>query len=144
MIIIGMSAARRAMRRHQGLEVPPRHRLPLWRLLLGELLWALRQLWEEPRVLAVLALGGVATFAVLGDPAPGPVLPLPGRLLASLVGGLALARGVWAWIQRGRSRPGSGSTGEHAPAIAATEVVGVAAAGVLLVWLVLWVVTAVS
>lgn len=143
MIIIGMTAARRAMRRHQGLEVPPRHRLPLWRLLLGELLWALRQLWEEPRVLAVLALGGLVTFAVLGDPAPGPVLPLPGRLLASLVGGLALARGAWAWIQRGQTRPGR-SAGEDAPAIAATEVVAVAAAVVLLVWLVLWVVTTVS
>ncbi len=143
-MIIGMTAARRVMRRHQGLELPPRHRLPLWRLLLGELSWALRQLWEEPRVLIALAAGAVATFAVLGEPAPGPVLPLPGRLLVSLIGGLALARGMWAWTQRGRTSPGRTAVREDAPAIAATEVVGLVAAVVLLVWLVLWVATALS
>lgn len=141
MIIIGMGAVRRAMRRHQGLEPPPRHHLPLWRLLLGELLWALRQLWEELRVLAVLVIGGVGTFAVLGDPAPGPVLPLPGRLLVALAGGLVLARGVWAWIQRGRAGPVRTATGTRKPAVAATELVGLVAAVVLLVWLVLWLAT---
>lgn len=143
-MIIGMTAARRVMRRHQGLEPPPKHRLPLWRLLLGELLWALRQLWEEPRVLAVLTLGAVATFAVLGAPAPGPVLPLPGRILVALIGGLVLARGTWAWTQRGRTSPGGTAVREDAPAIAATEVVGLAAAVVLLVWLVLWLATALT
>lgn len=144
MIIIGMSAARRAMRRHQGLEPPPRHHLPLWRLLLGELLWALRQLWEEPRVLAALLVGGVGTFAVLGDPAPGPVLPVPGRLVISLVGGLVLARGIWAWRQRGRVDPVQHAAGVTRPALAATELVGLVAAVVLLGWLVLWLVTLVA
>lgn len=141
MIIVGMTAARRAMRRHQGLEPPPRHHLPLWRLLLGELLWALRQLWEEPRVLAALVVGGVGSFAVLGDPAPGPVLPLPGRFVVSLVGGLVLARGVWAWIRRGRADPVQTAAGARKPAVAATELVGLVAAVVLLGWLVLWLAT---
>lgn len=142
MIIIGMTAARRAMRRHQGLAPPPTHHLPLWRLLLGEFLWALRQLWEESRVLAALVVGGVGTFAVLGDPAPGPVLPVPGRLLVALVGGLVLARGVWAWIQRRLvQRTQATTAGAKRPAVAATEVVGFIAAVVLLVWLVLWLAT---
>lgn len=140
-MIFGMTAARRVMRRHQGLDAPVRHRLPLWRLLLGELLWALRQLWEEPRVLAALLAGGIGTFAVFGELAPGPFLPLPGRLLVALVGGHVLARAAWAWTRRDRTRSAQvTSAGAKQPAVALTEVVGVVAAATLLVWLVLWLV----
>lgn len=37
-----MRRAARAMRRHQG--VPPRARLPMWRLLIGEIRYAWRSL----------------------------------------------------------------------------------------------------
>src|SRR6056297_2906310 len=99
MIIVGMASARRRMRQHQ--DIPPRRpHLPLWRLLLGEAAWALRQVVREPRILAALLVGAAATLAVLGAAAPGPVLPWTGRIVVALLVGLALARGTWAWLER--------------------------------------------
>lgn len=138
MIIPGIAGVRRAMRRHQA--IPPRRpRLPLWRLVLGEVWWAIQQLWHEPRVLVALLVGGPVTVAVLGATAPGPVLPWPGRIVTALVAGLALARGTWAWIKRRRSRTGS-SQRDAAPGVAATEVVAGLVALVLVGWLVVWLV----
>lgn len=140
MVMIGIAAARRLMRQHQGEPTGRGPRLPLWRLLLGEVLWALRQLRREPRVLGALVVGVGATLAVFGAAAPGPVLPWPGRVLVSLAVGLVLARGAWAWISRGGRRVHQ-SDQESAPAVAATEVVALTAAAVLLGWLLVWVVT---
>ena len=138
MIILGMAAARRSMREHQG--IPPRQpQQPLWRLLLGEAGWALRELAGEPRVLGVLLIGAVVTPALLGAAAPGPVLPWPGRIVVGLVVGLALARGAWTWVRRDRD-PDSARP-DAAPAIAATEVVAGLVALVLAGWLVAWLVT---
>jgi hypothetical protein len=139
-IFLGMATARRLMRRHQGLPEapPPRRRLPLWRLMLGELRWALEQLWGEPRVGAGLAVGTLITLSLLGAAAPGPVLPWPGRVVVSLLVGLVIARGAWAMTSRDRS-PSRGP--EVAPDLAATEVVALAVVGILGVWLAAWVVT---
>ena len=141
MIIVGMAAARRRMRQHQG--IPPRTpREPLRKLLLGEAGWALRQLVHEPRVLAALLVGGAVSLAVLDAAAPGPVLPWPGRVVVSMLSGLALARGTWAWIRR-RARAARRGPGA-APAVAATEVVAALTGLLLVVWLVVWSVTLVA
>lgn len=142
MILIGMAAARRAMRRHQDVPPPRATRLPLWRLVLGEAAWAVRQLVGEPRVLAALLLGVAATLAVLDAAAPGPVLPWPGRTLLALLAGLVVARGASARVHR-RSTPASpGDDGAGpGPGIAVTEVVAALAGMVLLGWLATWLVT---
>lgn len=139
MIIVGMAAARRRMRQHQN--IPPRvTRTPLWRLLLGEVRWAFVELVREPWVLAALLIGAGVTPAVLGDGAPGLVLPWPGRILIGLLVGLALARGTWTWIRR-RARAARGVRRDVAAGVAATEVVAALAGLVLLAWLVVWLVT---
>ena len=133
-MIVGMAAARRLMRQHQ--EIPPRRpRLPLWRLLLGEVAWALRELVREPFVLAGLLGGGVLAVVLLDAAAPGPVLPWPGRIVVGLLVGLAIARGVWTWRRRGSQRQGSGRAG---PVVAATEVVAALVTLVLVGWLAVW------
>jgi hypothetical protein len=136
MIILSIASARRRMREHQGIP-QPRPRLPLWRLLLGELGWALQQLVREPRLLMALLVGAVATIAVLDAEAPGPMLPWPGRVVLGLVAGLALARGTWAWIRRGDAAPSRSGT----PAVAATEVVAALVGLVLVGWLLVWLAT---
>lgn len=136
MIIVGMASARRRMRQHQ--DIPPRlPRLPLWRLLLGEAVWALRQLVGEPRVIAALLVGGGLTLAVLDATAPGPALPWPGRIVVAMLVGHALARGMWTWLERRAEGGGFG----HAPAEAVTEVVGALVGLVLVGWLGVWLVT---
>jgi hypothetical protein len=138
MIILSIASARRRMREHQGIP-QPRPRLPLWRLVLGELGWALQQLVREPRVLAALLVGAVATIAVLDAAAPGPMLPWPGRVVVGLLAGLALARGVWAWIRRGDAPRPEGPGG--LPGVAATEVVAVLVGVVLMGWVLVWLTT---
>ena len=133
-MIVGMAAARRLMRQHQG--IPPRRpRQPLWRLLLGEAAWALGQLVREPLLLVVLLVGGALAVAVLDAAAPGPVLPWPGRIVVGLLVGLALARGTWTWLRRRTARP---RTRQAAPQVAATEVVASLVTLVLLGWLAAW------
>jgi hypothetical protein len=138
MIILSIASARRRMREHQGIP-QPRPRLPLWRLVLGELGWALQQLVREPRVLVALVVGAVATVAVLDAEAPGPMLPWPGRVVVGLVAGLALARGTWAWIRRGDAARSERRGGT--PAVAATEVVAALVGVVLVGWLLVWLAT---
>ena len=137
-MIIGMAAARRLMRQHQG--IPPRRpRLPLWRLLLGEAGWVLRELVRAPLVVVALLAGGVAAVAVLDAAAPGPVLPWPGRLVVGLLVGLAIARGTWSWVRRRRRRDARG-TRRPAPQVAATELVAALVTLVLVGWLAVWLV----
>lgn len=139
MIVIGMAAARRSMRRHQG--IPPRRpRQPLWRLLLGEAGWALRQLIGEPLVLGGLVVGGAVTLVVLGAAAPGPSVPLAARVVVALLVGLAIAHGTWAWVRR----RGSTVEGREQAGVAATEVVAAVAGLVLLGWLGVWLVATVA
>lgn len=131
MIIFGMAAARRRMREHQGIA-PRRASLPLWRLVLGEAAWALRELAREPVVVVALLAGAVTGLAVLGAAAPGPVVPWPGRVVVALFVGLLVARAVAHRRERRDAEPG------HEPAVAATEVVGALAGLVLLGWLTAW------
>lgn len=86
----GMAAARRAMRRHQG--APPRSSLPMWKLLLGELVYLLRQLAKPRRLIPALV---AATLIAVGlSPwTPGPVAEPALRVLLASV---AAALGVWA------------------------------------------------
>ena len=140
MFIVG-TAARRAMRRHQGLPPPRGPRLPLWRLLLGEAAWALQELGREPLVLGALLLGWAGTIAVLGSTAPGPVLPWPGRILLALLAGLVVARGAWAWLRRRARSASRDGRAEVRPGVAATEVVAALAGLVLLGWLLVWLAT---
>ncbi len=136
MMFAAAAAVRLLMRSHQ--RIPPRApRQPLWRLLLGEARWALEQLVREPLVLVALLVGGLLTPVLLGEIAPGPVLPWPARILVGLLVGLALARGTWAWITR-RVRTETAKHPDHVPGVAATEVVAALASLVLLGWLVVW------
>lgn len=142
MIIMGVAAARRRMRQHQHIP-PPAPRQPLWRLVLGEARWALGQLAREPRVLVALLVGATLTPALLDEVAPGPVLPWPARIVVGLLVGLALARGVWAWIGR-RSHVARADRPDLVPAVAATEVVAALTSLVLLGWLAVWAITLVA
>lgn len=140
MLLPFMVGLRRAMRRHQGAR--PATRLPLWRLLLGELWWAVRQLVGAPWTLGGLLFGAVGSFAVLSSAAPGPVLALGWRILvATAVGYLvaAAARGMHV----ARTGPASGPDGERRlrPLTGAGILAGAVAAVVLLVWLGIWVIT---
>lgn len=139
MVLPFMVGIRRAMRRHQGLPPPPT-RLPLWRLLLGELAWAFRQLLAAPWVLGALVLGSAASMAVLGAAAPGPVLDPPWRILVALGVGLLLAVGVRR-VRYAAGTGGSAGEGERHPGTAAVVLSGSVAAVVLAVWLLVWLVT---
>lgn len=138
MVFPFMVGIRRALRRHQGLPPPPT-RLPLWRLLLGELAWASRQLLAAPWVLGGLVLGSAASVAVLGAAAPGPVLDPPWRILVALGVGLLLA--VGARTVRYGGTGGPVGEGERRPGTAAVVLSGSVAAVVLAAWLLVWLVT---
>lgn len=117
----------------------------MWRLLGGELLWALRQVIAAPWVLAGLLGGFVGTLLVLGVDAPGPVAELPLRLLIATAVGLLLAAGGRAVSGRdASSRSERGEEGQVRPLTAATIVASVIAVVTLLTWLVVWLVTVVA
>lgn len=119
----------------------------MWRLVGGELLWALRQLVAAPWVLAGLLVGFAATLAVLDAAAPGPVLEAPWRILVAIGAGLLLAssaRGIqWS---TGRTVPHDREPlgPVRRPLTAATEVAGSITLLVLVAWLVTWGVTVVT
>lgn len=133
------------MRRHQ--DLPPRAgRIPMWRLLGGELLWALRQLVSAPWVLAGLVVGFAATVAVLHSAAPGPVLEPPWRLLVGVGAGVLLASAARGIQRSTESDPPAGRRQEQqgGPVTAATIVAGITTCIVLLIWLLAWAVTHLS
>lgn len=130
------------MRHHQ--DLPPRgSRIPLWRLISGELLWALRQLARAPWVLAGLVLGFTATVAVLHSAAPGPVLDPPWRVLVAIAAGMLLAGAAHGIQHSTRAEPPSGrhTEGQRRPLTAAIIVAGTITFIVLMIWLVVWAIT---
>ena len=144
MLFTFVPALRRAMRRHQGL--PARSSgLPMWRLLGGELLWAIRQVIAAPWVLAGLVVGSVGTLLVLDSGAPGPVAELPMRVLLAVVVGWLLAAGGRAISDRDASSRATGDDrSEVRPLAAATILAAAIAAVALLMWLLVWLVTSVA
>ena len=114
----------------------------MWRLLGGELLWALRQVIAAPWVLTGLLGGFVGTLLVLGADAPGPVAELPLRVLLAAAVGLLLAAGARAVSGRdASSRSGRDADGQVRPLTAATIVAAVIAVVTLVAWLAVWLVT---
>lgn len=85
----GMAGARQAMRRHQ--RVPPRPPIPLWKLVLGEIAYLLRQL-RQPRRTIPAVVAATAIVIGLSPWTPGPVAA-PALLI--LLAGVAAALGVW-------------------------------------------------
>lgn len=130
------------MRRHQGVPAD-RDRVPLSRLVAGELGWAIRQVAHSPTVAVGLVGGTAATLAVLGQAAPGPVLDAPWRLIVAVAAGLSVA----AALRRLRSaRAPTGRrdrVGSDAPLVGAVVLAGAVTALVLVVWLAAWAVDAV-
>lgn len=131
------------MRRHQNLPDYRRgHQLPLWKLLAGELAWAGRQLAAGPWVLAGLLGGFLATFGVLSATAPGPIFPMPWRLLTAIAAGLVVAAGVRA-LRRSvgaARRSGDRRRTKARPLIGATELAAALTVVILVVWLIVWVI----
>lgn len=101
-LVAGARALRRALARHQGHAPQRAARVPLWRLLAGELLLLLRWPFEHHRARVWLPAAAVAVATVVGlsDATPGPVLALPGRLTLAIV--LAAVGIVLATWHRGR------------------------------------------
>lgn len=113
----------------------------MWRLLGGELVWALRQLAARPWVGLGLAGGATATFAVLSAIAPGPVIDPPWRLLVAIAAGLVVAAGIRE-LERSLAKPTGTEHREdrdgELPLIGAAEVAAGATVAVLIVWLAVW------
>lgn len=76
---------------------------PLWRLMLGELRWAVRQAIHPAKMVAA-SLVAIAVGAMLGPTTPGPVLDAGWRLAAAVVLGLVTVAVAHALLQR--NRPG--------------------------------------
>ncbi len=93
-----MARARRRMGRHQ--RVPSSARLPMWRLLAGEVVYLARVAGGRAEIAAAVAVAVLVT-AGLSPATPGPVA---GPALRILIGAAAAAA-VWAavWVA---SRPG--------------------------------------
>lgn len=107
--ISGMAGARRAMRRHQ--DVPPRSALPLWKLLLGELVYLLREV-GKPRRLVPALLAGTLIGVGLSPWTPGPVAaPALRVLLAVVAAGLGMWAGTRLPVSSGRPGYGGDSFG---------------------------------
>lgn len=137
-----MAAMRRVMRRHQDVPPPGRGRIPMWRLLGGELLWAVRQLTARPAVLAGLLAGFAATLAVLGAAAPGPILEPPWRVVVALGAGWLVAGATGQVQELLGDEPRSAPAGDRRrPVLGAGIVSGGLTAVVLVVWLVVWLLT---
>lgn len=130
------------MRRHQDLPAHGR-RLPLWRLVGGELVWAGRQLATERWALVGLFGGFAATFSVLSTAAPGPIVDPPWRMLTASVVGLLIAAGVRGLRLRANSA-GHKATRRRAadtrPLIGATVISGALAVVLLISWMIVWLV----
>lgn len=113
----------------------------MWRLLGGELLWALRQVVAAPWVLSGLLVGFVGTLLVLGAGAPGPVADPPWRVLIAVAVGLLLAAGGRAILGQDASlRSEVDREGQVRPMTAATIVASVIAVATLMVWFAVWLV----
>lgn len=99
-----MASARRAMRRHQ--HVPSSARLPMWRLLGGEVVYLSRAAAGRRDIVVAVAVALLVTFA-LSPVTPGPVAA---PSLRTVIGGGAAA-GAWTvvWLL---SRPGPAGTNE--------------------------------
>lgn len=111
----------------------------MWRLLGGELLWALRQLIAKPWVLIGLLAGFFATLGVLGTTAPGPVLASPWRLVAAIAAGWLVAAGVRELQQVRSGRQDRAGEGPDARALLGASIVsGTVTVVILLVWLLVW------
>ncbi len=113
----------------------------MWRLLGGELLWALRQLAARPWTAFGLVGGFVATFSILSAIAPGPIVDPPWRLLMALASGLVIAAGVRE-LEPARGRPADmtvrDEVDEQLPLVGATVVCAGATVAVLIAWLAVW------
>lgn len=91
------------MRRHQHIPSSFPH-LPLWKLLLGEVLVAVRRLLEPRRGIPALIAAALVVVGLAAS-TPGPVLDLPARIAAALAAALAAAwSGPRLWHGRHRSR----------------------------------------
>lgn len=130
-----IATIRRAMRRHQGVP-DPKARVPMWRLLAGEVAWGIRQLIPHPLVLAGLAGGFVTTIAVLSAAAPGPILDLQWRVLVAVAVGLLLAAGARR-LEESTGAPSDASDADR-PLLGATVVSAAIIVLVLVAWLVVW------
>jgi hypothetical protein len=133
-------AWRRAMRRHRHL---PEHdwRLPIWRLIGGELVWAARQLAAQPWMLAGSFAGFAATLGVLSAAAPGPILAPPWRVLVAIAAGLLVAagvRGLWRSLDAGNSARGARPTEDERPLVGAAVITGGLTVTTLMLWLAVW------
>lgn len=128
------------MRRHQDLPKQGR-RLPLWRLVGGELVWAGRQLTTQPWALVGLFGGFAATFSVLSTAAPGPILDPPWRMLTAIVVGILIASGVHGLRLRADAA-GQNATRRRAadtrPLIGAMVISGALAVVLLISWIIVW------
>lgn len=97
------TALSRTLARHQGRPVRDARRLPLWRLLLDEVVYlakrSLRPPWLWAWTSAAVAVAGV--MVALDESTPGPVLSLGWRLVAAAAAGSAVAVLVRRWPGRG-------------------------------------------
>lgn len=113
----------------------------MWRLLLGEMVWALRQLAAEPLVPLGMVVGFVVTLLVLDAAAPGPVLEGLWRMVVAVVAGHLVGSGA-AWLKHvvanRRSVAGGEAATDDMPVVGATVIAGVATVALLLAWLVVW------
>ncbi|MBW3578046.1 MAG: hypothetical protein KY462_09985 [Actinobacteria bacterium] len=135
-----MAAMRRMMRRHQGLPASG-SKLPMWRLIAGEIGWAGRQLLQRPSVLVALVVGFAATLSVLGAAAPGPVLTIPWRVLTAITAGWLVASAVRGiQVARAHGDEPANRAGEQRPVLGAAVISGGLAVAVLTIWLAVWLV----
>lgn len=132
LFLSSMAAARRAMRDHQGVP-PSRPALPLWRLLLGELVYGFHLLRRPRRLLPALALAA-AVGVGLSPATPGPVAePVLRGFVAFVAGGLGAWAGSVVSVAGGRGGTDRGRGGPaRGVAVVLMMAAGVLAAGLLI------------
>lgn len=85
------SAVKRSLARHQGRPVRKAERLPMWRLLLDEVVHLARTAVRPPWVWVLVCLVLVAgvVMVVLDERTPGPALTVEWRMVVAIAAGIA-------------------------------------------------------